>query len=342
MNQRSLSNLHPLLRRGSGDGHGALRFAYEGRSLLSGLAQQLSRKLPKSPLCTHLKGAGGLKGAIRAAQAYMRRSTGPALFVYRTDVKSYYEMVDPDILLDKAALHIRDRDCLNLLAQYLHMSVEYGCTFTDAPRGLRTGGAPSPVLAAFYLYDLDCAMGRNQQVFYIRYMDDILVLARRRWHMRAAIRTIQQHFAALGMVSHPDKTQIGRMGQGGMSQGVTFLGYQVCSQGMTLAAQTHARHVAKARQLYERCKRQKALAARLFVDGNTIAHTAPYWLQQRAYINIMPQMNNPSYIMDRPRRRHPVGCARSRPTFTAPTLVAGNADVTLTFSLIVTDNLAYA
>lgn len=301
MQSPQVPHLRPLMRRGSGDGHAALRFAHEDRALLAALAQKLSRKLPKSPRCTHLKGAGGLKGAIRMAQAYMRRQTGPALFVYRTDVKSYYETVDPDILRDKAAQYIRDRDCLNLLNQYLNMSVEYGGTFTDAPRGLRAGGAPSPVLAAFYLYDLDCAMARNKHVFYIRYMDDILVLARRRWHLRAAIRTVQQHFAALGMVSHPDKTQIGRMGQGCMSQGVTFLGYRVSPQGITLAAQTRARHIAKARQLYERCKRQKALAARLFVDGNTIARTAPYRLQQRAYINITPQMNNPSHIMDRLR-----------------------------------------
>jgi RNA-directed DNA polymerase len=47
--------------------------------------------------------------------------------------------------------------------------------------------------------------------FYRRYMDDVIVLAKTRWHPRKAVRTVNQHSHQLKVAQAPDKTFIGRI-----------------------------------------------------------------------------------------------------------------------------------
>ena len=47
--------------------------------------------------CTHLKGHGGSKHTVTEIQHDLHNNT----FVFRTDVKSYYESINHEILLDK-------------------------------------------------------------------------------------------------------------------------------------------------------------------------------------------------------------------------------------------------
>ena len=64
-------------------------------------------------------------------------------------------------------------------------------------------------------------------------MDDILVLAPTRWKLRAAVKVVNQVFAALKLHKHPDKTFIGRI-----EKGFDWLGYHLSSAGVRLAAKT--------------------------------------------------------------------------------------------------------
>ena len=66
----------------------------------------------------------------------------------------------------------------------------------------------SPLLGALYLQVLDERLGQGE-AYYVRYMDDILVLTRTRWQLRRAVRTMNRTFAELKLSQHPDKTFIG-------------------------------------------------------------------------------------------------------------------------------------
>jgi retron-type reverse transcriptase len=72
--------------------------------------------------CTHLKGHGGAKYAVREVRNHLAANR----FVLRTDVKSYYAFIDHLMLLDQLAVHIKDRRVLNLIGQYLELSVNLG------------------------------------------------------------------------------------------------------------------------------------------------------------------------------------------------------------------------
>jgi hypothetical protein len=75
-------------------------------------------------------------------------------------------------------------------------------------------GCPlSPVLGAFYLYELDVAL--DQRGFCaLRFMDDVLVLTPSRWKLRRAVRLVNETLASLGLAKAPAKTYIGRIAKG--------------------------------------------------------------------------------------------------------------------------------
>lgn len=120
------------------------------------LALYLGRHLPASPRCTHVKDHGGLKRAVR--QAY--RHLPDYGFVLRTDVKGYYASIDQYGLLDLVARHIKDRGVLNLVWQTLRRTVTAGGLYRNCMRGLARGSPLSPLLGAFFLYELDQDMDR--------------------------------------------------------------------------------------------------------------------------------------------------------------------------------------
>jgi hypothetical protein len=210
------------------------------------MATQLSVILPSSQLCTHLKGNGGSKYTVCEIQ----KETSNNKFVFRTDVKSYYASIDHETLLRKLETHINDKLMMNLTTQYIKRCVEYGGVFTDIRKGISSGCPLSPLIASFYLYELDKEM-EKQSVFYRRYMDDIIVLSPSRWKLRKAIKTVNQHFKKLKLEQHPDKTYIGRI-----EKGFDFLGYQFGEEKLTVSKRTLNNHIRRITQLYEQKKHQ--------------------------------------------------------------------------------------
>lgn len=84
-------------------------------------------------------------------------------------------------------------------------------------------------------------------LFYVRFMDDWLVLAPTRWKLRKAIRLVNQILAELKVEQHPDKTFIGRI-----SRGFSFLGYQMNHTGLfDIAPLTKQKHAKRLHRLYE-------------------------------------------------------------------------------------------
>jgi RNA-directed DNA polymerase len=57
-------------------------------------------------------------------------------------------------------------------------------------------------------------------LFYLRYMDDIVVLAPSHWKLRKAVRVVNQTLNGLQLEKHPEKTCIGKI-----ERGFEFLGY---------------------------------------------------------------------------------------------------------------------
>jgi RNA-directed DNA polymerase len=135
------------------------------------LSVVLSERLPISKHCAHIKGHGGGKGAVRKV---LKHITGNR-FVIKTDVKSYYASIEHDLLLGRMAVYIKDIRVLNLIGQYLRRCAEMGGIFWEYTRGIPLGSSLSPIMGALLLLELDERLERLG-LFFVRFMDDILVL----------------------------------------------------------------------------------------------------------------------------------------------------------------------
>ena len=191
--------------------------------------------------CYHLKGRGGLKGAIRK----VADSMGEYTFVFRTDVKSYYDSIDHHILIAQLGEFVKDVRIIGFVWKYLNRLVEYNGIFREVKQGIPMGSSLSPLLGAFYLRGLDMRLA-VPGVFYARYMDDILIMTKSRWRLRHAIKILNEEFGLLGLTKHPQKTTISRV-----EKGFEFLGYHYGRDGLSLASKTIDNFISKALRLYE-------------------------------------------------------------------------------------------
>ena len=196
-----------------------------------------------SPRCFHLRGHGGNKGAVREVCAVL--ATGTYHHVFRSDVKRYYASIHHAALLQQLRRYVDDPVLLDLVCQYLHRTLCRGGCFRFVRRGISLGCSLSPPMGALYLDLLDKRM-ESLGVFYVRFVDDWVILAPTRWKLRDAIWAVNQTLEELRVEQHPDKTFVGRVGRG-----FDFLGYRFTPQGLGVAPQTLQKFAQRVTRLYE-------------------------------------------------------------------------------------------
>jgi len=192
------------------------------------LANRLSVNLKLSEKCVHVKGHGGLKYAINLTQSALPSYR----FVCKSDVKSFYESSDQHTLLEQIDRQIDCKVIKRYLWQVITRVVDKGGNIVARKQGISRGSALSPILGALYLKCLDDAFDKVD-IFYLRYMDDILILTKTRWQNRRAIKRLNQIFNELKISKHPDKTYIGKI-----KSEFDFLGYRFNGTALRLARNT--------------------------------------------------------------------------------------------------------
>ncbi len=113
-----------------------------------------------------------------------------------------------------------DKPILSIVRQYLEIPDR-----NRTNKGMVAGGALSPLMGALYLTPLDAAMQKfvsKGKIYYVRYMDDIVILSKTRWNLRSAIRSLIKTVHSLGLDLHKRKRFVGRI-----DKGFDFLGYQI-------------------------------------------------------------------------------------------------------------------
>ena len=210
------------------------------------LTAELLPTLPKS--CSHVAGNGGSKGALRG----LRRAMHQHEFVFRSDVKGYYAHIQHERLINQLRARFPTQTLLlSLLRRHLtRVMITHRGEYLSCECGIGLGSPLSPLLGALYLESMDREMEQlmiSTGIYYVRFMDDWVVLSPRRWKLKKAIARINHHLSEHGMQQHPDKTFIGRL-----VRGFSFLGFTLNHQGLTgIAPPTLQRYRHKLRQLYE-------------------------------------------------------------------------------------------
>jgi hypothetical protein len=198
-----------------------------------------------APTCMHFKGRGGLKKAVSDVQGALK--THP--FFYRTDVKSYYQSINLQILWRQIKPVVKDPALRRILWRFLHHVLTHGGDFADNTQGLPMGSPLSPLFSALYLRPLDEAMAK-ENIIYCRYQDDIILLSKTRWPLERAKVRLYAMLENLQLELRPEKTFVGRLG----NKPLEFLGFQFTTDTLSTSSVTQARCVQKIRGL---CKKKR-------------------------------------------------------------------------------------
>lgn len=205
------------------------------------LLNHMGNHIPKS--CYHVKGHGGLKKAVKETHQALPEYT----YVFRSDVKGYYESIDLNILFSIIETYVDHPILLKLIVKACYRTETTGGIFYDFfEKGIPMGSPLSPLLGAIALIPLDQAMERTKGIFYARFMDDWILLTKSKTALRKVIKLTHKIIKSLKFRLHPTKTYIGKI-----SHGFNFLAYYLDDQKILPSQETIRRFFERASALYE-------------------------------------------------------------------------------------------
>lgn len=142
-------------------------------------------------------------------------------WVVDADLKSYFDTIPHEPLLDRVREKIGDRRVVHLLKQFLQQGIMDEMNRWVPEQGTPQGAVISPLLSNIYLDPLDHLMSAMKFEM-VRYADDFVILCRNEQEAQAALEAVRQWTEANGLKLHPEKTRIVDASQKG---GFDFLGY---------------------------------------------------------------------------------------------------------------------
>jgi len=159
----------------------------------------------------------GAKDALRRVDGLLKDDHR---WVVDADLKSYFDTIDHDLLMEMVEEHISDGRILDLIKAFLQADVIDKGKSTSPERGTPQGGVISPLLANIFLNPLDHLMAVKGFEM-VRYADDFVVLCQSEEEAKAALETVQGWVDAHRLKLHPEKTKIVEESKGSFD----FLGY---------------------------------------------------------------------------------------------------------------------
>jgi hypothetical protein len=156
------------------------------------------------------------------------------IYYLKMDVKSFFASIDRNILKGIVRNTIEDKGILRLIDVILDSS--------PVP-GMPIGNLMSQLFANVYLHELDHFCKNVLGVpYYVRYMDDVLILSHSKAYLKAVLINITEFLSARLALELNHKTGIGKCGDG-----IEFVGFRIWRNLRLIKKQSLTRMKKKAR-----------------------------------------------------------------------------------------------
>lgn len=164
--------------------------------------------------CQKGKGTDFARGRLKCHLQRCYRKNGLDAWVLQCDIKHYYDNMRHDttnaLFREKLPVEYADRVCRILNEQYL------------GDTGYNPGSQVVQIAGISVLDKLDHKIKERMHIkYYIRYMDDFILIHHDRNYLIKCMHEIQEELAKIGLELHPKKTKLYRVGKG-----IPFLGFK--------------------------------------------------------------------------------------------------------------------
>lgn len=208
------------------------------------------------------RGGKGTHQAVLRLQHFLRSAAGRfgQFYVLRVDIAKFFATIDHGILLALIAKKVYDRQTIGLLEEIIR---------SYAP-GVPIGNLTSQLFANVYLNELDQFVKHGlRQRYYLRYMDDFLIIHPSKEHLHQARQEIEDFARSeLALQLHPVKTNAHKFA--GRER---FVGYDAEPHVRRLSKPTVQRFMRRLNQTLQKQGEEAALESwRQFAAYSSFAH----------------------------------------------------------------------
>lgn len=165
---------------------------YEDTVVQHAIGRTLGKRLTTSfILHTYASIQGrGIHRAVKHIKRHLKTyKPTDSIYIFKCDLHHFYQSIDHDVLKTMLASKIKDKRALQLL---------FTGVIDTFPEGLPIGNYLSPLLANFFLSELDHLM-TAQVRGYFRYLDDIVLIDTDKQQVRAASDKLMRYCGAIHM-----------------------------------------------------------------------------------------------------------------------------------------------
>lgn len=160
----------------------------------------------------------GCKDALRRVDALLKQGYR---WVVDADLKSYFDTIPHDQLMQRLRKKISDSRTLKLIEQFLAADILDGMQPWSPATGAPQGAVLSPLLSNVYLDPLDHLVA-ERGIQMVRYADDFVILCRSQAEAETALALVQAWVTEADLTLHPEKTRIVHS----LEESFDFLGYK--------------------------------------------------------------------------------------------------------------------
>lgn len=161
----------------------------------------------------------GCKDALKRVERLLKAGY---TWVVDADLKSYFDTIVHDLLMQDVQLRIADSRVLELIDGFLKQQILEDLKYWTPQTGAPQGAVISPLLSNIYLHEVDKAMNVAGYEM-VRYADDFVILCKSQQEAEAALGLVTDLVHKRGLTLHADKTSLVNTQLSG--QGFDFLGY---------------------------------------------------------------------------------------------------------------------
>jgi len=213
----------------------------------------------------------------QALEAVLKLHQAGYQVILDADIKGFFDNLPQAVIMEAVAAQVADGNILNLIEKFLRAGVMEDGVFKPTTIGTPQGGVISPLLANIVLNSLDWQLHQNGFLF-VRYADDLVVVALSRAQAEEALRLVKHILAQLSLELSGEKTRITTYGKG-----YSFLGFMMSRRSRRMRPKSQRKFEDKVRELTIRSRNLDAEVVQKLnrVIRGTAQYFCPWWSTSR-------------------------------------------------------------